>query len=424
MEERPPPRRIVEHLFRHEAGRIRSILMRLFGFEANDIVDDIVQETLLEALTSWSLGAIPANPQGWLMQVAKRKTINAISKGRNRARLLSQHAATVDLEVESIDAVFLEHEIEDSQLRMLFACCNPVLSSESQIAFALHTLCGLSVKEIAKALFVKEDAVYKRLARTRRCLRQAGGVPEVPHGADLKMRLDAVCTSLYLLFNEGYNSSHPDSLIRRDLCFEAIRLSAMLARQMSEHPKVYALLALMYFHAARFDSRQDDSGAIIIFEEQDRTRWSKDLIKRGLHFLARASKGDRLSSYHIEASIAAEHCYANSLGETNWVHLKRLYELLYQVKGSDIIRLNLAIISSFIEGNDRALQQLLQIQKKGTLERYYLFHATLGEFYQRTGNEEKARSCFEWALTLTNSDKEKVLLQCRIQSLPIILELG
>ena len=412
--------KLVDHLFRHQAGKMISVLIRLFGIYNLELAEDIVQDTIRQALLDWSLGNIPGNPEAWLMAVAKRKAINCV----RREKYIRHFAEEYDRLLKSnwtsshiIDNVFLDHEIKDSQLRMIFTCCNPVLSSESQIALTLKTLCGFNVREIASSLLTTEDTVSKRLYRAKEKIRNSNLPFEIPHGRDLNQRLDAVYLVIYLIFNEGYNSISDALVIRKDLCWEAMRLAGLLLEKPLDHyPKTYALLALMCFHSARFGSRLDDSGGIVILEEQDRTLWDKDLIERGFSFLSNASSGDEISEYHIEAAIAAQHCLAKSFEETDWETIYALYNNLEKIKLSPIITLNKAIIAGKMEGAQKSIELLHRLESEKALAAYYLLPASLGEFYLQINNKIQAKTYFAKAKSLISSKAGIELLERKIAS--------
>jgi RNA polymerase sigma factor (sigma-70 family) len=399
---------LVDHLFRHEAGRMVAILTRLFGIHNLELAEDVLQDTLHQALTDWSLGNLPDNPSGWLMTVAKRKAINAI----RRERLRRSFAIDMDVLLKSewtavytMDQVFLEDEIKDSQLRMIFTCCHPALPMEGQLALTLKTLCGFSIPEIASALLTTESTINKRLYRAKEKIRNELIQFTVPTGRSLITRLDAVLLVIYLLFNEGYNSSGDNPVIRQDLCLEAMRLAMLLTEKpaTNAYPPVFALLALLCLHSARFEARMDTNNSLVVLEEQDRGLWNKDLINQGLQFLSQSAGGDAVTAYHLEAAIAAEHCLAPSFGETNWTRIYDYYVTLERLKPSSVIKLNLAIVTGKKDGPGAAIGLLHELETHRALEGYYLLYAALGEFYQQTGKGVEANAYFRKAQTMTKS---------------------
>jgi RNA polymerase sigma factor (sigma-70 family) len=413
---------LVDHLFRHEAGRMVAILTRLFGIHNLELAEDIFQDTLHQALKDWSLGPIPDNPSGWLMVVAKRKAINAV----RRERLHRSFARDMDALLKSewttaytMDHVFLEDEIKDSQLRMIFTCCHPALPMEGQLALTLKTLCGFNVAEIAAAMLTTESNINKRLYRVKEKIRNEEIPFTVPAGHQLLPRLDAVLLVIYLLFNEGYNSSGDNAVIRQDLCLEAMRLAMLLTEKpaTNSYNPVYALLALLCFHSARLDARIDTNNSLIVLEEQDRRRWNRELISQGLQFLAQSTGGDQVTAYHLEAAIAAEHCLAPDFGSTNWARIHDYYLGLEKLKPSSVIRLNLAIVTGKKDGPRAALRLLHNLQRNHVLDNYYLLDASLGEFYQQLGQKEEALLYFSRARELTRSAAIREVLDKKIARL-------
>lgn len=410
---------LVDHLFRHEAGRMIAILTRLFGLHNLELAEDVLQDTLHEALIDWALNGIPDNPAGWLMVVAKRKAINIIKRERH----LRNFAADMDNLLKSgwtasytMDQVFLEDEIKDSQLRMIFTCCHPALPAEAQVALTLKTLCGFSIYEIASALLTSESNINKRLYRAKEKIRHEQVSFTVPSRMDLFARLDAVLLVIYLLFNEGYNTVGDNQAIRKDMCLEAMRLAMLLTENpiTSGYPPIYALLALMCFHSARFDARIDNHDCLVILEDQDRSRWNRELIARGAQFLTRSASGTAASAYHLEAVIAAEHCIAANFQDTNWTKIHMYYTALERLKPTSVIKLNLAISRGKKDGPQAAITALHELEEYKTLEGYYLFYASLGEFYSQTGQKEEALRYFQQAKTLTKSAATKEVLDRKI----------
>ena len=403
---------IVEHLFRNEYGKLVAILTRIFGASHIQLAEDIVQDTLISAMDEWSKNGVPNNPEGWLMQVAKRKVLNELKRNKMKRE---HHAILKDHTPDEIGTVFLEDEIRDSQLRMIFTCCHPDLNTESQISLILKTLCGFCVKEVAHALLATESTINKRLYRAKTTIRESNLAFEIPKGKELEKRLETVLLTMYLLFNEGYNSSSGNDIIRKDLCLEAVRLTKLLSTHFSDNKKISALLALMCFHIARFDSRIDNQGGIVLFEDQDRNLWNKEMIGIGMGYLRSSLDDSSLSSYHLEASIAAEHCMAESFEKTNWNNLKKLYILLQRFKSNALIHLNLAIIESKLKGYEVSLEMLKKLESENELKNYHLLPATQGIFNMKTGNYKKAIGYLEKALKLKPSAAEKEFIENKIQ---------
>jgi len=406
-------KQLVEHLFRNEYGKMLATLIRLFGTPHIGLAEDIVQETLIAAIEHWAVEGIPDNPSGWLVQVAKRKALNELKRQKIRLHHEDQLLFRQENTVEE-KAVFLEDEIKDNQLRMIFTCCHPALSTESQIALTLKTLCGFGVKEVAKALLSTESTINKRLYRAKETIRKSQSSFNIPQGKELETRLQAVSLTLYLMFNEGYNATSGELPIQKGLCLEAIRLTKLLKEHFKHHRRLSALLALMCFHAARFGARIDNGGAIVLFEDQDRSLWDKELIQIGMNHLADSFPDDSLSSYHIEAQIAAEHCLAESFENTDWQSLYKLYELLGKLKPNPVVELNLAIIQGRINGLEASLKQLESLAKKNTLSHYHLLPATQGMFLMQLARYKEALPYFEAALQLKPSTAELEMINSKI----------
>lgn len=405
----------IDHLFRHESGKITAVLVRLLGFQNLETAQDIVQDTLLQAMSTWSFNSIPENPSAWLYKVAKNKAIDFIRREKKFREIAPQYAYRLQSEYSltpTINNLFLENEIEDSQLRMMFACCHPLIPAESQIALTLKTLCGLSITEIAKAFLTNEETITKRIYRAKEKIKAAGIELDSPRGNELQERTDRVLKSLYLLFNEGYNSSNPDTLIREDLCGEAIRLCHLLTQHsLTRFPRTYALLSLICFQSSRLQARLDDKGHIIILKYQDRSKWYQPLIRRGFDYLEMAAEPFEVSTYHLEAAIASTHAAAPDFDKTDWKSIYHLYELLYQLQPNPVVAMNKAIASGYAISTQHALDELRKIDG---LDNHHLYFASLGELYLDMKEPEKAKEQFEKAWRLTNSIPEKNFLAQKI----------
>ena len=403
----------VDHLFRHEAGKMVAVLSKLLGLKHLDAAEDLVQDTLLQALSSWSFNGLPDNPSAWLYRVAKNKAIDFLRRNKAYQKIVPEYNYLLQAKFQDSSEVFFEEEIQDSQLRMVFACCHPSIPVESQIALALKTLCGLSVGEIAKAFLVGEETIAKRIYRAKEKIRSEGIELELPASAQLPWRLDAVLHCLYLLFNEGYNSSHPDKLIRDDLCEEAMRLTYLLMQnQCTSLPRTAALLALFCFQASRLQARLDDRGNIILLKHQDRSLWYQPLIKQGYYFLEMATVKET-SIYHLEAAIAYLHAIAPSFEETDWKAIYYLYSILYRQHATPFIALNKAIAAGYAIDLPTSLNELQQIN---SLHNYHLYHTAIGEVYFEMGDKTKACVAFKTALQLTVSKAERELLRAKINN--------
>jgi RNA polymerase sigma-70 factor (ECF subfamily) len=406
---------LVEHFFRHEAGRLVSVLTRFFGWRNFDLVEDMVQSTLADALDAWRV-RVPENPSGWVHSIAKNKVLDALRRDKIGERALGQWVDAHPQDEQRLDDLFLDTEIEDSQLRMMFACCHPHLARENQVALTLKALCGFGNAEIARALLVADETIKKRLQRATRDLVERQIALEPPSADELAGRLDSVHQVLYLLFNEGYSASEGESAIRTDLCEEAARLCYLLcSNERFSTPSTNALMALMLFHAARFDARLDRHGAVLLLEDQDRSRWDQRLIGRGVEFLDRSAAGTVISTYHLEAAIAFHHCAAASFAETDWAEILKLYDALLACHRSPIYLLNRAIVVAQLEDPLAGISALDDADRNDSLRHYHLFDATLGELYRRAGDLPRARDHFEAARRKTQSPFDRELIDRRLE---------
>ena len=409
---RAPPPDVPEHWFRHEFGRLVSVLSRRFGVQRLEICEDAAQTALLRAVETWPGSRAPDDRGAWLYRVAHHHVVDALRREKRRERLAADAAPEAP---EDEPAVHLASEVKDDVLRLLFVCADPGIPPESQLVLALKTLCGFSTEEIALRLFQSEDAVHKRLQRARARLREQEDLLDGPPLGSLADRLPSVLRVLYLLFNEGYSSSQPDRLIRRELCEEAVRLALLLvAHPLGETAETDALLAVMYLHSARFDARIDPAGGLLLLEDQDRSLWDQELVALGLHHLQRSARGERFSAYHAEAAIAAEHCLAPSYDATRWDEITRLYEMLERIAPSPLHTLNRAIALAAWKGPDAGLAVLQAFEPPAWLSGYYLWHATLGELHRRRGDRREAVLHLERALAAAPTHAEKALLERRL----------
>jgi RNA polymerase sigma factor (sigma-70 family) len=412
---------VVDHLFRQEAGRITSVLTKIFGIENFELAEDVVQDTLMKALRQWPYTGLPDNPSAWLFKAAKNRAVDLL----RRKKLSHKYAGRI-LNSEwilsgTVNEFFSENEIKDGQLRMIFTCCHPGLPGEAQVALALKYLCGFSVKEIAKAFLVNEATISKRLIRAREKFKNGSIRFEIPTGAALEKRLQNVLSTIYLLFNEGYNSSDEHQLIKADLIEEALRLAELLAEHHHAGKReVYALLALMFFHYARSPARIDDRGNILLLKEQNRYLWDRKLIAKGVKYLNLSSGGDVITEYHLEAGIAYFYTIAKSFDETDWEKILNLYNILYKLNNSFIIGLNRAIVISQLQGPSAGINELYKLGNKELLSNYHHYYSTLGEFYFQSGDYTKAKLNFENSFNLTGSEVEKKLLKKKISEVNII----
>lgn len=411
---------LVDHLFRHEAGKMIAVLTRLFGMHNISMAEDVVQDAFLKATQTWKFKSIPDNPSAWLMQVAKNKALDILRHKNISDHYSAEFSAQLQEATDNyVDQVFLDTEIADSQLQLIFACCHPSLKEEDKVALTLKTVSGFGVKEIARALLTHEETIQKRLYRAKQFIQQHHIQLEIPAGKALQQRLDTVHTILYLIFNEGYNAVKTDELIRKDVCAEAMRLCLLLCEHtLTAYPASFALLSLMCFQASRFESRLDKNNSIILLQHQDRNTWNHALIERGYYYLNRSSAGENITVYHIESAIAAEHCLAKGFHTTNFQRLLHLYDMLWQQKPTPVVQMNRAIVLSYTGKTKEAIDLLYSVDGIDIfLKNQYMFNAVLGELYARNNQPENAIKHIEKALQLTHSDAEKKLLNEKINAL-------
>lgn len=411
---------MAEHLFRHETGKLVSVLTGIFGIDRLQLAEDVVQESLVRALQTWPYYGVPKNPAAWLTQTARNLALDVISREKLFQDKQPQIIALIEQRSDDSDAgdsPLFDNEIKDDRLRMMFACCHPLMPAESQVALALRTLCGFSPIEIAKAFLTTEAAMAKRLTRARQRIREARIPFAIPAGEEMAQRLDGVLQSLYLLFNEGYKASSGDSLIREDLCQEAIRLTRLLSEHSAGHqPKTHALLALMLLNTARIPTRVDGNGNLLRLKEQDRTRWDQPMIARSMFHFAQSAAGEEITAYHLQAGIAACHGAAKDYASTDWRQILGLYDRLIEFDDSPVVALNRAIVVANLLGPRAGLDAVTAIRDLGNLESYYLLYAVLGEFEARLSHAKAAAAHFRKAQQLAGTQSERQFLSKQLQA--------
>lgn len=400
----------VEHLFRHEYGQLVALLVRRFGFEHFEQVEDAVQWAMAQALDTWLKQAVPDKPSAWLYQVALRYLLSQFRQQQSHSNLLVQ---TEEPQTEVLVEPPLSGELSDALLRMLFVASDEALVVESQLVFTLKSLVGFSIKETALRLFISEANAYKRFSRARKHLQQQPLQLDSLNEQDMQRRLPAVYRVLYLLFTEGYLSSHEDLSIRQDLCEEAIRLTGLLSQHaLGNRPESYALLALMYLNTARLPARQQ-AGELLLLQEQDRSSWNQAQIAMGLRCLQRSAQGEQLSRYHIEAGIAAEHCLASSFEQTRWHKIVEAYLLLEKLAPSPFHILNRAVALAQWQGAKVGLAELESSQVPSWLSRSYHWYAVLADLQFRSGEQKLAEQNAQLALEQAPSATIRRLLSKR-----------
>jgi RNA polymerase sigma-70 factor (ECF subfamily) len=404
---------VVERLFREEWGKMVATLTRIFGIEHLTLAEDVVQEALARALQTWPFYGVPENPSAWIMRVSRNLALDHARRATLFRHKEAQIAAFLEPS-EAADPVFDETDIQDDRLRMIFACCHPLVPQDAQVALALKTLCGFSIAEIASAFLSSEPAVAKRLTRAKQRIREARIPFEIPTGAELAARLESVLQTLYLLFNEGYKASGGERLVREELCREAIRLATLVVEHPAcKQPEVHALLALMLLNAARLPARTDAEGNLLLLEDQDRSRWNHEIIARGMRHLAASASGDEAGAYHLQAGIAACHCVARDYASTDWAHILALYDQLLKIDASPVIALNRAVALANVHGPQAGLDAAQALRAE--LEPYYLLHVVLGELESRLGRDEAAAAHFQHALERVSTATERAFLAKKLR---------
>ncbi|MBS1771903.1 MAG: sigma-70 family RNA polymerase sigma factor [Bacteroidetes bacterium] len=409
---------IVANITRTEAGKLTSVLTRVFGTHNLEMAEDVVQDVLIKALETWQEKGVPENPEAWLFRAAKNRAIDIIRSQRRKQTFAADINTLLESEytaTQTLEECFTDNEIRDDQLRMMFACCHPDVNRQGQIALILKTLSGFSVSQIARAFITTNDTIEKRLYRARQVFREKNIGFEIPSGDMLEERLDNILETIYLLFNEAHSASYHDSLVRIDLAADSINLCNLLANHpITGLPRTNALLALLYFHTARMLTRTDVDGNLVLMKDQDRSLWNWEMIHLGMYHLQRASTGNDVSRYHLEAAIAYEHCKAATYGDTDWEQILHFYNILMKLVPTPVVMLNRAIAIKELNGAADALKAIKEIPGIDYLQNYYLLHAILGELFTETGNTDSAKKHYEKALQLAVSDAEKRFIQRKL----------
>jgi RNA polymerase sigma factor (sigma-70 family) len=360
------PHEHLKQLFQLEFAKMVAVISNLFGLQHIELAEDIVSDTFLTAAEDWEKSGIPPNPTAWLYTVAKRKTIHQF----RRQKIFDQKVAPALSSIptnspDPIDLDFSPKHIRDSQLQMLFAVCTPAIASEAQIGLALRILCGFGIDEIAEAFLSNKETINKRLFRAKEKLRTENIRLGLPPESEISARLDNVLHIIYLLFSEGYYSQTQNRILQKELCWEGMRLGVLLTEyELTNQPKTNALLALMCFHASRFNARQTSEAAVILYEQQDERLWDTDLIRKGLQYLALSATGDQLSSYHLEARIASWHCIKEDT-PGKWEEILQLYNQLLSVNYSPSVALNRTFALYKANSRDQALIELEKLKLEG-----------------------------------------------------------
>ena len=406
----------IEQIYREEWGRVLASVIRLVG--SFDVAEEAVQEAFTAAVEQWEREGVPGNPRAWLVSTARHKAIDQLRRSR-RLELQDSEQLTKIADARPLSEPAVDTDMRDERLSLIFTCCHPALAQEAQVALTLRTLCGLTTEEIARAFLVPLPAMAQRLVRTRRKIRDANIPYRVPDGRDLAQRLDAVMLVIYLVFNEGYAASSGDSLVRRELCQEAIHLGRILCELLPDEPEPRALVALMLLHDSRRPARVGPQNELITLEDQDRALWNRDQIREGTSLAESALRlgrpVGRPGPYALQAAIASLHALAVDAASTDWIQIAGLYELLMQINRSPVVELNRAAAVAMARGPREGLRLLDALQSTGELDGYYLLPAARADLLRRAGRGEESAAAYRAALALVTSPTERQYLEKRLR---------
>jgi RNA polymerase sigma-70 factor (ECF subfamily) len=407
----------VDRLFREEQGRAIATLIRVTG--DFDLAEEAVQDAFISALETWPERGIPANPGAWITTTARNRAIDRL---RRRKRLTEKtetlaREAALESDLRAIEDGPAEDDMQiaDDRLRLIFTCCHPALAMDARVALTLRTLGGLTTPEIARAFLVPEPTLAQRLVRAKRKIRDAGIPYRVPPAELLPERLDGVLRVLYLVFNEGYAASSGDSLIRRELCAEAIRLARVVVSLLPDEPEARGLLALMLLHDARRDARVSASGELILLDDQDRGRWDAGRILEGRALVEDALSDRRPGAYQLQAAIAALHDEATAPADTDWPQIATLYRALHELSPTPVVELNLAAAVAMADGPAFGLAMMDGLAATGELDEYPYLHSARADLLRRLGRWSEADAAYRRALELTTNGPERSFLDGRIR---------
>jgi RNA polymerase sigma-70 factor (ECF subfamily) len=416
---------LVDHLFRHSAGQMVSVLTRYLGAGCIDVAEEAVQDALLKALQTWPYRGIPHDPRAWLFTAARNRARDLLRRDStftaNVLRAASQAGeALCEARPEGAaisTRVDLLAHVEDDELAMMLMCCHPELPAETRIVLTLKTVGGFSVREIAAGLLSEPAAVAQRIVRAKRTIVEKAIEFEIPRGDDLSARLSSVLDVLYLMFNEGYTAHEGENLVRSELCHESIRLARLLlVNARTSQPRVHALLALMLLQASRLVARTAPGNDMVLLPDQDRSSWDATMLAQGMRHLQRSASGNRVTRFHIEAAIAAAHAVAAHDSATDWPYILRLYDDLSALTDSPVIRLNRAVAVARVHGPRAGLEVLESIRAHPALRRYYLLPATLAGLSMEAGDTAEAARWYREALSLPCSEPERRFMRGRLSN--------
>ncbi len=408
--------KVVDHLFRTEYGKVTALLTYKFGTVRLEEIEDAVQEALIKAMQIWAYTAVPDNPTAWLLRVANNRMIDQLRRDK-KLDFSDDLAHFFGANGAEVDEVQLDHSISDSQLKMIFACCHPSLSQEYQIILSLKLIGGFNNREIAEALLKKEETIAKSFTRAKKKLKEQISTLNIPVEIGLQSRLFVVIQVIYLLFSEGYAATSGSQIIKRDICYEAIRLAVLLSRnRYCEHPNLDALIALMCFHASRFEARLDEKLELVDLKHQDRSKYSQELVQIGARHLEQARTADNQPSrYHLEAAVSYYHCIAPSFEDTDWKSILRLYDLQVRKQHSPIVQLNRLVPYYMVHGAEKALEELERLDAKTDLSKSALYHAIRAELLSGSEDYDASKSALKTAIALTQNELEKRHLEKKLE---------
>lgn len=411
---------VLHKIHREEGGKIISVLTKIFGTSNLQLGEDMMQDAFIEAIEKWG-NKIPKNPKGWIYTVTKNKVINTLNRKKDKQGYQSEiaHLLSSDWtrDASAIDQLFSEEEIQDDQLKMMFTCCNPEIDVDSQTALILKTLCGFGIPEIAKAYLVSDDTINKRLSSARKKIKETRPEFKIPETKDINQRLSVVLNTIYLLFNEGYSASSGDKIILFELCLESIRLTELIIESdlIKNKGEAHGLLSLMNFNASRFIARISEDGQITTMEHQDRSKWDRKLISKGVLHLNKAIVCDQVSKFLILAAISANHCSATTFESTNWKQILSLYDQMLLIDNSPIVHLNRVIAVSMVNGKQKGIELLMFLKGEKSLANYHRLFSVLGDLYEQTNQNKLAIAEYQTALSLTKLVSEKKWIEAKIE---------
>lgn len=407
-------RSVIESVFRQESGKIIAGLIRISG--SFDLAEEAMQDAFAAALVHWQQAGIPENPAAWITSVAHRKLVDYARRARTRRDKEDALAYETETSITPDDPFARAEAMNfpDDRLRLIFTCCHPALNADAQVALTLRTLGGLTAPEIARAFLMPEPTLAQRLVRAKTKIQQARIPYEIPGPHALPERLASVQKTIYLIFNEGYAATAGYSLIRRELCAEAIRLGRTLCQLMRSEPENIGLLALMLLHDSRRDARVNAQGELVTLEEQDRSLWNREQIVEGLLLVEQALRMRRPGPYQLQSAIAAVHAQAEKAEDTDWRQIAALYERLLGMQPSTVIALNHAAAVAMGGDLEKGLMLINQLGESGTLDSYYLYHAARADILRRLCRPAEAAEAYKRALSLTANAVERRYLRRRL----------